>query len=131
MDHTTFVSRDDFENAYYRMELKNGILFCEYKSGLEIGYEDARKIVADRLSYFGALTYPVLIRSRKIINLDRDARKYLFTEGMKNFKALALIENSPLEKVLAHALLKLYPLTVPYHISLNEDAATKWLKQHL
>ena len=125
------ISQDIFENQYYSFEFKNGILEAEYKDNLKIGYEDARIIVEDRLTKLGDISYPVLIKSAKKIKLSPAARKYLFTKGTINFRAMAFIEKRPLESMLTNAFLKLLPISIPCRTFSDRDSALTWLSQYI
>lgn len=133
MNSSQFLLNGDrhfFKNEYYHLEINKGVGIVEYTPGLKICYEDAQKIVAYRLKHLGELSYPVLVRSARV-HLDMKARKYLFNEGMKNFRAMAFLESSPLEKMLTNAFLKLQPIAVPCRTFSREDAALEWLARFL
>jgi len=118
-------------NEYYSLHLKDGIGIAEYTPGIRISYEDAREIVNQRLKVFGDISYPVLIKGNKVLKVDKDAREYLFSQGVANFVAMAFIERNPLEKMLANAMIRLQPVGIPCRIFLSEETALEWLRSHL
>ena len=119
------------ETEYYVAELKTGILHVHYKPMMHITLEDARAIVEYRISSFNNLSVPVLIRIGKVRSVDKEARQYLFTEGITNIKAVAFIEEHAEMKRLAEFLLGVSTPKVPCQSFGSEQEALVWLQQYV
>ena len=119
------------ENAYMWLEYEDGIVKVQYKPDLLLNLEDARKIVAYRLELLGDKEYPVLIRSSRLKKLEKEARQYFFTEGMVNFKAMAFLEKSAIEKMLSALIFSLNRPKIPHKVFSDEAEAIKWLEQFI
>jgi len=118
-------------NEYLQAMLKDGIVTVYYKPGIWLGLEDAQRIVASRLHFFGNLKFPVLVKTDQIQGIDLSACRYFFTEGMVNFTAIAIVELNSVEKLLAQLLFNLYPQEIPFQVFSNEQDARNWLMQFI
>ena len=119
------------ETQYYVAELQKGILYVQYKPMIQISLEDAKSIVAYRLNTFNDLQVPVLIRVGKIKHINKAARSYLFSEGLINVKAVALVEEQQQDKILATFLLGFELPKAPCRSFDNEEEAVAWLQQYV
>lgn len=123
------MESDYLETQYYVAKLLEGILFVQYKPMVRISLEDAQVIVADRLKTFRDAHVPVMIRIGKVKSIDKEARSFLFKEGLVNIKAVALIDEHNHDSVLATFLLGVEPPSVPCKTFDDEQKATAWLRQ--
>ncbi len=119
------------ETQYYVAELHESILHVQYKSHIRITLKDAEAIVAQRLAFFKDLQFPVLIKSAKVKSVDKDARSFLFQEGLVNVKAVAFIEGHNIDRVLATFLFGFKFPDVPCEMFENEEKALAWLRQYV
>lgn len=125
------MDQNKFENDYFYAELSDSIVTVQYKPNLHLKLDDAKRIVAERLEYFGNLKTPVLIKSSRIKSIDKQAREYLFSEGLINITAIALVETSTVEKVLTTIVFNFNKPKIPHKVFSNNQDAIKWLRNFL
>ena len=125
------MKSDYLETQYYVAELHEGILHVQYKPHIRIGLEDAEVLVAQRLEFFKDLQSPVLIKSARVKSVDKQARSFLFQEGLVNIKALAFIEGHNMDRMLATFLFGFKSPDVPCEMFENEKEALTWLRQYV
>jgi hypothetical protein len=63
--------------------------------------------------------------------VDREARAYAAQETPKFIKALAVITNSTMSKMMADLFLLVYKPTFPIKLFTNQEEATRWIKDFL
>ncbi|WPP51523.1 DUF7793 family protein [Catalinimonas niigatensis] len=125
------MNQNKFENDYFYAELNDNIVTVQYKPNLHLKLDDAHRIVAERLAYFGNLKTPVLIKSSRIKSIDKQAREYLFNEGLINITAIALVETSTVEKVLTTIVFNFNKPKIPHKVFSSNQDAMKWLRKFL
>ncbi|MEK6478880.1 hypothetical protein WJR50_15140 [Catalinimonas sp. 4WD22] len=125
------MNHKKFENDYFYAELNDDIVTVQYKPNLHLKLEDAKRIVSERLDYFGDLKSPVLIKSSRIKSIDKQAREYLFSEGLINITAIALVETSTVEKVLTTIVFNFNKPKIPHKVFSDNQDAIKWLRKFL
>ncbi|WKN30613.1 hypothetical protein PZB74_16750 [Porifericola rhodea] len=125
------MNSNKFETDYFYAELNDNIVTVQYKPNLHLKLEDAKRIVSERLEHFGDLKTPVLIRSSRIKSIDKQAREYLFSEGLINITAIALVETSTVEKVLTTIVFNFNKPKIPHKVFSNQQDALKWLRKFL
>lgn len=121
------------ETKYYKSELRENIIWVEFKSNLHITLEDAERIVAERLFYYQDLQAPVLIKNAKVKNIDKAAREYLFEKekGLKNLKAVAVVYSNVVNKLLATFIFHHHTPSIPHKMFTDEQKAREWLQQYV
>jgi len=119
------------DNPYFTAEMVAGIVEVQYKPGLHITLREAKEIVTIRQEAFGEIDYPVLLKTSRIKTVDKAARRYFFNEGLVNFKAIAMVQTSKLEKILTTVILTFDPPSVPMRVFESEDEARTWLKEFI
>ncbi|MDF9796903.1 hypothetical protein OKW21_002166 [Catalinimonas alkaloidigena] len=125
------MNHKKFENDYFYAELNDDIVTVQYKPNLHLKLDDAKRIVSERLEYFGDLKTPVLIKSSRIKSIDKQAREYLFSEGLINITAIALVETSTVEKVLTTIVFNFNKPKIPHKVFSDNQDAIKWLRKFL
>lgn len=125
------MKSDYLETQYYVAELRENILHVQYKPHLQITLADAKAIVAQRLTFFKDLQVPVLIKSTKVISVDKKARSFLFQEGLVNVKAIAFVEGHDMDRVLATFLFGFESPDIPCKMFEDEQKAIAWLHQYV
>lgn len=119
-----------YENEYYLMEIKNGILIGQYKENLKISLEIAKKCVDYRLSITKGYVFPSLITIGKLKDVDRNARDYFFNgPGMEGLSAIAIVANDFITRVIAKAVLAYSSPKKPIKIFENKENAVMWLEK--
>lgn len=125
------MNQNKFENDYFYAELNDNIVTVQYKPNLHLKLADAQRIVSERLEYFGNLKTPVLIKSSRIKSIDKQAREYLFNEGLVNITAIALVETSTVEKVLTTIVFNFNKPRIPHKVFSSNQDAIKWLRKFI
>lgn len=94
--------------------------------------EDARANVAAGFKVGLEQRPPLLVDIRGIQGMDRAARAYYSSaEVGQTLKAIALLIESPVSKVLANFFLGLNKASVPVRLFTSEEAALTWLKNFI
>lgn len=111
----------NIENEFASFWIKKGILFFVYKDDVDIHLSAAVQIVSDRLKLQKGKTYPVLCNTRGVKAIDMDARRYFAKEGSVFIKAIALVSDTPLSRILSETYIRGNSPPVPTGI-FNKDA---------
>jgi hypothetical protein len=117
-----------FENDYAEFWTEDDILFFIYKPGIVMNLEAAKLVVADRISIQKSTPYPVLCDMRGIKDSDKPARDYLAKEGSTLVKAVAVLIESPVTKIMANFYLTISRPTVPTKMFTDKAQALEFLK---
>lgn len=81
-------------------------------------------------SFYIDKKYPLLIDSRNIKSMSREARHHFSVKGREtNTNAFGIIIGSSISRVLGNFYLGINKPTVPTKLFDNEDNAVEWLKQ--
>lgn len=118
----------NLDTAYYRADYIDGIVEVQYKDDVYLTLESAKQVVAERLDFFGQKTYPVLLKSSRLKGIDRAARKYLFSEGLQNIKAIALVPGNKVGQMLVTFLVAFERPPIPCRTFSTDEEARLWLK---
>tara|TARA_R110002167_G_scaffold366411_1_gene596162 strand:+ start:6191 stop:6562 length:372 start_codon:yes stop_codon:yes gene_type:complete len=118
------------ENDVSYLWMEKGILYILFKDNVDIFYEEARKVLADRLRLQRGRPCPICCNIRGIKHIGYDARRYNAFEGSLLIKSLALICDTPLARTFS----KLYineKLRVPTYLFTEETPALEFLKLYI
>lgn len=119
------------DTEYLTARCVDGIIEVQYKDNVYITLKEAKYIVEERLKFFGDEQYPCLLRSSRLKGIDRAGRNYLFSEGLLNLLALALVPNNKVEKMLTTILVNFERPEIPCRVFKSHDEARTWLKQYI
>lgn len=120
---------NSFENQQIKMEIVDGILIASYKAGLKINLEEARTIVAERLSLLNGRLLPSLVLDGGVVSMDKAARDFFSSsEGIQGLKSVAMVESSFFSKMLINFFLKLTNPKIQVRAFNNQNEAIEWLK---
>ena len=125
------MRKNRLETEHYVAELKDGVLYVQFRPLLHIDLKSAEVIVKRRKEHFKDLPISVLIKNEKVKSIDREARDYLFNEGLVNINAVAFANVSEADQVLVTFLLGLKSHRVPCETFVNEEEAVAWLQQYV
>ena len=119
-----------FENEYYRIEIKNNIMFAFYKQEITITLPFAKKMVEDRLTFQHQENYTSIpiVHYFKAKYVDKAARKYFSEEGIVGLSAAAFIVKTLATKTLVNIFLLIEKPKLPIRAFEDEAAATAWIK---
>lgn len=116
------------DTTYFSATCIDGIVELQYKDGIYITLAVAKKIVQERLELFGDATYLLLYKTSKLKGMDRAARQYLFSEGLKNIKVIALVHGNKVGQMLATFMIAFKKLPIPCKTFHTHEEARVWLK---
>ena len=123
------VDKPKYENDYISFELKNGILFCCYKTAV-ISLEVAQEVVRSRKIYTENQSYPNLVISMNIGKVEKLARDFLSTEiATAGVSAGALLSDSIFQTTIANFFLTVSKPKLPTRLFTKESEAISWLNQ--
>lgn len=131
MDKRAHMEKKVFEIEFLTAECVNGILEVQYKDDVYITLEEAKYIVDQRLKFFEDQQYPCLFRSSRLKGIDREARKYLFNEGLKNLNAIALVPNNKVGQMITTIVVNFERPKIPWAVFKKHEEAREWLKNYI
>jgi hypothetical protein len=118
-------------NEFVNYTIDDGIFIAYYQHGVKVGLEEAKRIVKDRLAVFGGKRYPVLIVGNGGTPImSKEARDFFARgDGVKGFKALAIVVDNFLFKILGNLFVNFSNPQVETKIFSDKEEAKVWLKQ--
>jgi hypothetical protein len=117
-----------FENDFAEFWTDDDILFFIYKPGITMNLEAAKRVVADRIEVQKGVPYAVFCDMRGIKDSDKPARDYLAKEGSSMVKAVAVLTDSPVTKIMANFYLTISRPIVPTKMFTDKSQAVDYLK---
>jgi hypothetical protein len=109
----------------------NGILHCIYKKGMTRSMNETRDTIEAFKKQLNGKKVCMLADVTNSAESSREIREYAASELPKFIKAIALISDSPLGKMLANLFLTLKSQPYPTRVFNNEKEAIDWLKHYL
>lgn len=125
------MSNMSYQSEYYKLELKDGILYVTYIGG-PITLEVAKDLVVQRMLLTANESLPVIVNSFGVDGIDRDARSFLSSEkGVEGLTAGAIVIDSAFTKYLANFFMKISftKSTMPAKVFSEQKEALDWLRQ--
>lgn len=107
----------------------DGIARTKVKKNAVVTLEDAREnsLIVNR--FFVDEKFPLLVDSRGIQSISREARSFFTTNGRAtNTIAFAILIDSSVSKVVGNFFLGINKPAVPTKLFLNEKDALNWLR---
>ncbi len=123
--------KNSFENEYAEYCIDNGVVLFVYKQNIAIELAGAMEIVSDRLKLQKGKAYPILCDIRGIKDINKDARRYLATEGSLLTKAVAFISDTPLSQMLTDLYLIANIPPIPTKVVGNELEGMEFLLEFI
>jgi hypothetical protein len=115
---------NQFENEYIRFWFEDGLVFGDYKHGVTLDIEAAKKTAADRVRFCNGQDFPHVINITGVKNTSKEARDYFSQgNGIKHMKCLALITDSPISRTILISKPK-----VDTKLFVNHKDAVEWSK---
>ena len=122
---------DALENDYTKMWIKDGILYCVYKPGLEVNLKIAEICVKERIKLSNGNTYPMFGDISHIKKTDREAREYLSKgDGIRFLSAGAFLIKTQVEKYTGNFWMRINKPPLPVKLFTVESEAIEWLKNY-
>lgn len=118
--------------GYWTWMGEDGIARTKVKPEIDITLNHALENTVAVTSLFKDKKFPILIDSRGIKSMSREAREHFSTRGRDSkTNAFGIVIKSPLSRVVGNFFLGLNKPAVPTRLFDNEHDALEWLKQHL
>jgi len=117
----------NIENNFASFWIQKGILYFKYKEDVDIDLAAALQIVTDRLQLQKGKTYPILCDTRGVKSIDKNARRYLASEGAIFIKALALVCENPLSRIFSEIYIQGNTPPIPAKICNDTKEALSFL----
>jgi hypothetical protein len=108
-----------------------GILYCVYKKGVERSMTETRETIEEFKKQLNGEKVCMLADVTNSGQSSKEIREYVARELPKFIKAIAMISDSPLGKMLANLFLTLKNQPYPTKVFNNESEAREWLKYYL
>jgi hypothetical protein len=121
------------ESLYATMVVKNGVLYCKYKTDMFIDLEAAKIVVEQRKQATGYTTTPILVDATQVVKMNKEARNHFASlEGSELISAAAILVESKVSTFLANFLIKvnLQKTNMPLRLFTSEQEALEWLLKY-
>lgn len=118
---------------YVKMVYEDGILRGKYNASLTIDIDVAKAAVEYRKKLTNYKQAPILVDSRGVIEITKEARNYFSSdEGYQLLSAAAILIESKFTSYLANFFLNvnLKKTPVPIKLFTSETEALKWLENY-
>jgi hypothetical protein len=123
--------RSYFENDYTSYRFHDGILHIIYHQGVSIDLKAAMQIVKDRLYLHEGKSLPILCDIRGIKEINKAARAYVAIEGSTLIKAVAVIVEPPVSKMLSEFYIRTSNPPVPTQSFEHIEDALMYLNEFI
>ncbi|SDE61242.1 DUF7793 family protein [Cellulophaga baltica] len=123
--------RNYFENDYTSFRFHDDVLHIIYHQGTSIDLNAAIQIVKDRLTLQEGQSLPILCDVRGIKEINKAARSYLALEGSTLIKALAVIVDPPVSKIMWDFYIRTSNPPIPNKSCESMDEALTFLKKFI
>jgi hypothetical protein len=118
--------------GYWTWMGDDGIACTKVKPNVDITLEYALENTKAVSSLYVDKKFPILIDSRGIKSMSREAREHFSTRGRDSkTNAFGIVIKSPLSRVIGNFFLGLNKPAVPTRLFDNEEDALEWLKKHV
>jgi hypothetical protein len=116
--------------CFYTWMGDDGIVRTKIKPGSEVTVEYAKENSVAVNSLFNGKKFPLLIDSRGIKSMSKEARNQFTTKGRDtSTTAFAILIDSPLSRVIGNFFMGINKPAVPTRLFDNEMDAEIWLKK--
>jgi hypothetical protein len=118
------------ENQFISYVLKDNILYGTYKKDILIDTAAAHKIIEDRAALTKGNKYPLLLDTRFLKSITKEARDILASEeSTHDMTAGAIIIDSYVTKTIGNFFLLINKPNVSAKLFNNTEDALKWIQQ--
>lgn len=119
-------------SAYTTWMGVDGIGRTIVKGHMDIGIKEALENTAAVSSLFKEKKFPLLIDSRDIKYINKEARDHFSMRNRESVvNAMAILIQSPLSRIIGNFFMGLNKPRVPARLFTSEDEALQWLKKHV
>ena len=123
--------RNYFENDYTSYRFHDGVLHIIYHQGVSVDLKAAQQIVKDRLLLHEGRLLPVLCDIRGMKEINKSARAYLAMEGSTLIKAVAVIVEPTVSKMLSEFYIRTSNPPIPTQSFEEIDDALVFLQEFI
>lgn len=117
-------------SLFYTWMDEHGICRTKPLAAAEIEIEHARENTAAVNTFYQGRKFPLLIDSRQVKSISREARQHFSTNGRETYtNAFAILVKSPLSRVIGNFFMGINKPPLPSRLFDNEEDAVEWLKQ--
>lgn len=121
---------ESIENEYVKFWIENGVMYGRYKPHVSIDLAAAKKISNDRISLANNTDYPFMGFLDGLSSASKEARDFFsHGDGIRHMKKLALLTNSPINKMVGNFFLAINKPAVPTRLFTSNEDALNWLKE--
>ena len=126
-----FSSKNIFKLSKFTTYLgDDGIMRTTVIDHAEVQFLDALENTRTIESLYTGKNFPLLIDSRKIKSISKDARDHFSMRGRKSVvSCFAILVSSPLSRIIGNFFMGLNKPSVPARLFDNEEKAVQWLKK--
>lgn len=111
---------------------QDGVARVIWEPGAEVTLDDARETMAAYLKINKGKRRPLLIDTKTMRSLAREARSYYAGEEAASVaSAVAILVGTPVSRVLGNFYIGLSNPRLPSRLFTSEGEALKWLKRYL
>lgn len=120
---------DSFENEFALFFITDeDIFYCDYKKGITIDLEAAKKIVYDRLIFQKGKSHFSIVDVSKIKLITTEAKKYFETNGYQGLEATALLVfRNRFMRIISTAFMALIKTPKPIKIVETKEEGREWV----
>lgn len=118
--------------TYWTWMGNDGIARTIVKPDAEIELDDAIANSTAVNSLYQGTKFPLLVDSRGVKSMSRDARKYLSVNNRStHITSFAVLVSSPLSKIIVGFFFRLQKTGVPARAFTHEEDALNWLRMYV
>jgi hypothetical protein len=111
---------------------EDGICRTIARPQAEVTLADAKENSAAVNGFFADKKFPLLVDSRMIRSMEREARSFFSTNNRDTkITCIGVIVNSPLSRVIGNFFMGLNKPQVPSRLFESQYEAVEWLKKHM
>jgi hypothetical protein len=124
------IPKNAIETTHFHTWMgEDGICRTVVKDCDEVTIEAAKANTAAVNSLFVDRKFPILIDSRNVNYISREAREHFSTKGRETVtNAFGILVDSPLSRIIGNFFMGINKPPVPTRLFKNEASAVKWLK---
>ena len=126
------MKKNYYKDQYIELYIEDGIMYHIYGENVEIDLEIARHITLKRIEASEDKSYPMLIDSRFLKSLSKDARQYWSKDpdAQKYVIAGAGLIYNPIYSLIGNAFIKINNPVKPFRLFTDKTTALQWLEYY-
>lgn len=117
------------EIKYGFIKIENSIIHFIYKPQEVFDVDMADEVIEDRFKFSNHKCYPALADIRGVKHFTPEARDLMATKGNKLISAIAILIESPVERMIVNTYMNVNKPDKPTRMFTDENRALKWLSK--